>query len=446
MGARVKKTVVIDGLIFWLVLFFCFFIRLLYAVSLEISIPIRGDAFSYVQYAVNLIEHGVFSKDEATAPMPDSYWAPGYPYFLMLCSTLGAAIGIDFYPVALFLQALMGAITSALTFSVARLIMPSRAAGIVAILTIFSPHLMAQGGYILSETLFTFLLMSSIYIYFKAISKQYSLWLAGFGGFVFGLAYLTNPVVLFVPIAFVLHFLIQLCFDRESISSPRFVVIFLGVFLVCVLSWVARCVVNVPADRLTSSDRAFENLIIGSHNDYHAIWRNNPRDPQNPYEIDYQKYKNDHVGFYKELAARVVDEPLHYLHWYFMRKPLELWGWDILVGYGDIYTYEVDSSLYQKSKLAIASLVIMKHTHYWLFLAAILGLFFVFKESDVKQKEYILNVYLCVFCISTIYVVLHSDGRYSVPMRPEMYLCAVYAISKLIELKNKYKNREAVNA
>jgi hypothetical protein len=167
------------------------------------------------------------------------------------------------------------------------------------------------------------------------------------------------------------------------------------------------------------------------------VWRANPRDPENPFDIDNKKYKNNHSGFYSELFNRVKAEPLHYLHWYFIQKPLELWGWDILVGYGDIYVYRVDASLYHKSKLALVSLVLMKQIHFLLFAFALVGLFFVLREQNKNQKETILSLYLCLLCVSAVYVVLHTDARYSVPLRPEMYIAAVYGIWKIYATVHK---------
>lgn len=103
-----KKWTVSEGAIFWIVFFLCFCFRLLYVVTLDISVPIRGDAVAYVQYASNLIEHGVFSKGRGGQPLPDSYWSPGYPVFLAISSVLASFFKVGFYPFALFLQAVMG--------------------------------------------------------------------------------------------------------------------------------------------------------------------------------------------------------------------------------------------------------------------------------------------------------------------------------------------------
>lgn len=426
-----KKWMVSDSAIFWLIFFLCFCFRFLYVATLDISIPIRGDAVAYVQYASNLIEHGVFSKEGNDQPLPDSYWSPGYPVFLALSATLAGFFKVGFYPLALFLQAIMGGLIAALVFSFGRFVLPQVGAIAAATLTSLSPHLTTHGGYILSETLFCFLLLSGLFCYVKAINQHYSVWFAAVGGAFLGLAYLTSPVMLFVPIILVLRLLFLGYISKTVQLPPRFPAVFLTCFFVFVVGWSIRDKVSVDEQQLSSSDRAFENLIIGSHSNFHDVWRANPRDPENPSDLDNKQYKNDHHAFYAELASRILAEPAHYLRWYFIQKPSELWGWDILVGYGDIYVYRVDASLYHKSKLALVSLVLMKQIHFWLFGAALLGLLFVLREKNKDQKETILSVYVCLFCVSAVYVILHTDARYSIPLRPEMYIAAVYGIWKI---------------
>ncbi|RYG19139.1 MAG: hypothetical protein EOO07_07435 [Chitinophagaceae bacterium] len=122
------------------------------------------------------------------------------------------------------------------------------------------------------------------------------------------------------------------------------------------------------------------------------------------------------------------------MNWYLIQKPLEFFGWNILAGEGDIYQYPVNSSIYNTSTFALISLVIMKQLHLWLVGAALLGLYFVVRQKNAARNEAILFVYIPLFYITAVYVLLHTDGRYSIPIRPEVYLCAVYAIAKICSL------------
>lgn len=418
-----------------------FAMRWLYVLMLDIPTPIRGDAISYYFYAKNLLESGVFSFDRKGIPVADSYWAPGYPLFLAFCFKLADIIQIDFYPIVLFLQAVLGGFTVFFSYLFGRRFLSVKAAVIASIFIILSPHLNSLGGNFLSETLFTFWLIASLYFYQRAlVTKQYSAW--AIAGFSFGVSYLVNPVMLWLPFMMSLFYIFNYGKEKKAPAIKQ-VLVLLGIFIIFVSGWMIRGAFNVPDGRPSSSQRAFENLVIGSHPEYHQIWYSNLMaiDPTmkvlNPADTEMALYKNNHSGFYDQLLQRIANDPALYLHWYLIQKPIELWGWNILVGDGDIYVFPVDSSFYDKSKIALTSLVVMKQLHFWLFGLAALGLFFAFCDKDYQRREPVIALYLLLVYISGIFVVLHSDARYSVPMRPEMYLCAVYGFSKLVAWVNK---------
>jgi hypothetical protein len=285
-----------------------------------------------------------------------------------------------------------------------------------------------------------------MYFFLKATRTSSSSWLLySLAGLLFGLTYLTNPVVLFVPLLLLfLH-----VFNRRKTTSTgkllKVLAPFLMVFMLLVVVWQVRDMVSVSDEKESTADRAFVNLVIGSHSDYHAIWRENILEHQHTTKLvnladqDFEQYRNDHAGFYRELLHRVWADPQHYLYWYLIQKPLDFFGWNILAGDGDIYQYSVNSSIYHTSPLALISLVIMKQLHLWLVGAALFGLCFAVREQESARKEALVCIYLCLFYITTLYVVLHTDGRYSIPLRPEIYLCAVYAIEKFFNLAKDLK-------
>lgn len=415
-----------------------FLIRWLYVSNLDIDNPLRGDAGSYYIYAKNLLDYGVFSRDRSDIPLPDSYWAPGYPLFLAACFSLAKLLGVSYYPVVLFLQACLGGAIVFFTYAIGRYFLSPVAAVFAAALTILSPHLNSLGGNFLSETLFTFWLAASILVYLKAINSpntSYFLW--GLCGGLFGAAYLTNPVVLFVPLLFFIGFWFKQYKTITMNPKLKSWIFCLVVFFSMVLVWQIRDLVNVSPEKESSADRAFQNLIIGSHSDYHSVWRANLLAPPgstpifNGADQDLAKYSHDHSGFYQVFHDRVQANPAHYLQWYFLQKPAEFWGWNILAGEGDIYQYPVNSTIYQKSKLALVSLVLMKQLHLILVALMLLGLFFIFSKAEIEYRQSMLSIYIPLLSMTAIYVILHTDGRYSVPLRPEMYLCAVYTIQRL---------------
>lgn len=431
MKSNINGIFFSDNRIGLLLLLMGAFLRIFYALTLEIAIPIRGDAVAYLQYASNLLDYGVFSKDGAVPPVPDSYWAPGYPVFLALCYSLASFFTLDFYYFVLIVQGMMGGMTSWLTYSAGRNFLSKRYAFSAAILVVFSPHLVSLSGYFLLEALLTTLLLSGIYYFLKAWRQGSSAsW--GISGVFFGLAYLTNPVILFVPVLlFALYFYFHRNIKINDVQWRRSFIILL-VFGIFVIFWAARDAISVPDGKSSMGGRAFVNLVIGSHENYHDIWRANPRDPENPADIDVNAYKNNQIEFIAVLIKRIAADPIDYIAWYAFGKPAELWGWDILVGYGDIYVFPVEATLYHKSMVALVSLVIMKNTHNLLLGLVFIGFFFSVREKDKIHQYFIWSIYVCLISISVIYILLHTDGRYSIPLRPEMYLCAMYGLQKLL--------------
>lgn len=426
----------------WIIFFTALALKFFYFITLENPLPYVGDSFYYIQYADNLLEHGVFSKDLSGNPMPDSYWAPGYPFFLAFCAQISELFDIQFFSFAMFMQAILAAAAVVLVFLVGRFLFSAIYALIAAILTAFSPHLMSLGGEVLSEILFCVLLLAAIYFYFLQLHKNHSWYWGGASGIFFGCAYLTNPVVLFVPLLLVFRFLFVVQCHPSLMSSLKRVSVLVLCFMTMVFAWSIRDLVSVPQNQMATSDRAFENLIIGAHSDFHNRFRENPRDPENPADRDIKKYKEDHVGFYRELTHRIANDPLHYAHWYFIQKPLDLWGWKIFVGRGGIFVSSPNATLYDKSAVVFASLTIMKSIHYWLFGLALIGFIFALREKKSLRKESVLVLYIGLVSISAIYVALHADARYSVPMRPEMYLCAMYAIHRIVKFIQSRNHQE----
>ncbi len=173
-----KRLSLITGLI--LLTFSSLCLRLSYNMHTQIDTPIQRDAEEYVTYAFNLVEHHVFSRDKTSlSPKPDAYRTPGYPIFLALVIHLFGKK--YFYQNTILIQALLGSFLVLLTYLLARFMLPVWAAIIPAILVSVSPHLISLGNYILSETLFSFLLLLSLCLFFFS-RRRGNPWLSAITG------------------------------------------------------------------------------------------------------------------------------------------------------------------------------------------------------------------------------------------------------------------------
>jgi len=404
-----------------------FAFRYWYIVEYENYTPIRGDAYHYIQYTQNLLEHGVFSKSTSATPAPDSYWAPGYPFFLAICSLFADFTGADHYLTILVSQAILGALLVVLTWLFARRFLPYTWSFLPAVLVFLSPHLVTHGSYVLTETLFAFIHFLALLVFVLAVTKR-GVYLMYASAVCFGIAYLVNPVILF---AFPLLVLLSIRYQMLTKSFIRHSLISILVFSTFVFCWQIRNALVVPENAPRSSERVFVNLVIGMHEDYHKIWRTNPRDPNNPATLDQSAFQGSYKKLFTALASRVAERPGHYLQWYLIGKPLQLWDWDILTGQGDIYVYPAASTLYNTSALAMLSVSIMKALHPLLLGAALFAWVFLLRDAKPTERFHLQVLYSVLIYVSAIYVVLQSEARYSVPLRPEMYLCASFFIMRL---------------
>lgn len=235
--------------------------------------------------------------------------------------------------------------------------------------------------------------------------------------------------------------LLALYFSREQQIDKRMIAASVLVYLGIFGAWHLRNTLEVPEGGAGSSDRVFWNFIIGMHSDYHRIWRNNPRDPNNPADVDKRNFDGSYRLLREALWARVKERPGHYVAWYFFRKPVQLWSWDILTGQGDIYVYPVQSTLYFSSWIASLTESLMKSLHYWLFGAALLGWLFLRRDNNEASRVALACLYAVLVYVSAVYVVLQSEPRYSVPLRPEMYICAVYFLVHLLKYLGSLRER-----
>ncbi len=144
------------------------------------------------------------------------------------------------------------------------------------------------------------------------------------------------------------------------------------------------------------------------------------------------------------LWERVKKEPLRYMKWYLVGKPYYLWSWDIIQGVGDIYINPVKNSLFEISKIAGLSKTTMKFFHPIVLLLALAGIPLLYRECRYQKTEEILlrtpflPLTVCIY-FTILYCVFAPWPRYSIPVRPELYLCSLWSLTIFIGLIPKKK-------
>jgi 4-amino-4-deoxy-L-arabinose transferase-like glycosyltransferase len=392
----------------------------------EVLVPIRADALDYYLYALNLKECGTYSRSRAIieagcsqAPAPDAQRTPGYPLFLL---------PFVYYPIdqsmldrILWTQALIGVLTIWISFLLFKAFLPWMGATVGAGLVALSPHLVAAGVYVLTETLFTFALVLFAWCTSRLIRYPSRAWALA-TGLTLATTALIRPTIVYFIAPF-LGFLV-LMFPRPRMQT---VLMVLTGFLLLYGPWMARN--EISLEGRGSGSLAMDTVHKGMYPG--LMYRDDPATYGYPNRSDPNWSQRKHMAaVLSEIADRFRAEPGRYLHWYLIGKPLTFLSWDMIVGMGDVFVYPVTASGYDTDPVLIATHKAMYLLHWPIVLLALLGGVLVWLPS-VRQRlaPQDLIVAQLLSLVLGYFLAVHIVGtplpRYSVPLRPVLFGLAV---------------------
>jgi len=212
-------------------------LALLVRVLLFLFIPVPdqsgGDFYFYENLAKSLLQGKGFDGE--------MYVAPGYSFFLMILyfitgSSSMAAVSIG--------QTILGVLIAIATYIFTKQLFSFRTAILAgAMMAIWPTALLAMFHFGNGLLLYTVLLSFSVITFLESLKSQSFIY-AGLSGFLLALAALTDPVALYLPIAF--FFLWVFITYREVQKRQHFfrniifIFIFLSVFILSLLPWSYR--------------------------------------------------------------------------------------------------------------------------------------------------------------------------------------------------------------
>ncbi len=421
-----------------------FFIRIKYVNTTEIYHPVRADAYQYICYGYNIAFKATYSKDIVSAkPVPDSFRSPGYPLFIALAYKICGKK--DYYPFVLYMQALLSALTVPLAFFTGIYFVNSFLSLTAGFLISICPHLISISSYFLTETLFSFFLLLSCYLFITGMGKK-NIHAIFFSALCFGFSFLINETTLFIP--YILSGLITINKNNRYFVSPtiprRFLVYFLIFFTIFPAGWYLRNTLNVP--ETVKNNRALSTI---THGTYPGFIYKSERYKYFPYKEDPEQpeFASSIHSFIFILYKRVKERPLRYLSWYLFEKPYYLWSWNILQGQGDVYIYPVKTSLYQQSVLFDNVKSLMKISHPGILCVVLLGLTVIMISFFTNKKNFYLPELTIAFLViyyTMIYTFFASWPRYSIPLRPELYLFFVWTLSIAFSKQKSHYNSQVI--
>jgi hypothetical protein len=389
-------------------------VRLYYVHTAVVVDPIRGDAVQYLIYAINLLDHHVFSMQTQGTLLADGFRDPGYPSFL---ATLMAVAGRQqtFYLTVLNVQCALSACTVAMYSMLARRWIGTGAGIVVGLGMAFWPHAITLAGYLLSETLVGFLYALALVLLQAACDRRSALFGAA-SGLAFAAAALTNATLMPVVSLFGL---IALWRDRDRRTIWAMM---LGAALIPMTAWSIRDA-NLPSGASDGAgDRVAMNFVQGSWPEYHAAWsaavirrEDAARAVLNAIDTEYDLLRKDRSAGLSSIFRRFSSEPLRYAIWY-LSKPIELWGWEIGIGNGGIYVFPTRQSPLSGSGLLRLTTDLLFIVNPLLMVLACVGTIVVIATAQVRPAPLVLGAFT-ILLLTSIFMILQADARYAVPYR-----------------------------
>ncbi len=385
------------------------------------GIPLTGDEIQYDQLARNLVGGLGFVQD--TNPFfPGqrlyAWQAPLYPYTLAAIYALSD--GSSF--AAKVLQVLIGVATAYLVYRLAGRSFSERPAYLAATFVAVYPGLVTNTHLLLSETLFTFLVVLSLTL--LTGGSEYRIEVLLIAGIAFGLAILTRGVILyFTPIISV-----WLAFDK--IWRPRLVkstviagVLFLVAVGLTLVPWALRNYATFSRLVLLET-KGGVNFWLGNSpftpNEFvRNVWKVGIREPILA-SLPQDEVARDRAGYVLGLDY-VRQQPLVFLE----RMPAkfaDFWGFErSLIDTAESTRTRPNEGWNSPSKILADGFSASAYVA--LIVAGIIG--FVF-APDGKFKLLIAGF---ILYLTALHVIVFGDGRFHLPLIPFFALYAGYTLA-----------------
>ncbi|MFH1489186.1 MAG: glycosyltransferase family 39 protein [Pseudomonadota bacterium] len=404
---------------------------------------IISDAREYTIAGYNIYRWDVFStlapSSPETAPDPNAKRSPGYPLFLSLFFHISQS-PFQFIRWVTTSQAVLGSLSAMLSFLMARFMLNRVWSFFVGLLTALSPHLIASDFYLLTESLFTFVLLAGTVLLFFSWSKGNPVG-SLFSGAFFGAAMLIRPIAIFIgPFMAVTYLLGGKIWDpaKRTVTVKQILFFFLGILLIFGPFPVRNKA--VLGQMLPEDTRAWNSMIDGSYIDLKyknpQFWGYpNKDDPEN------SRMKKEKTYFFQVLMRRLRDRPWDYVKWYLGGKVLCSWGWDLVSGQHDVYVYPMIRMGFHDNPFLKIIHTVMRGIHPLLVLLAFatLSSFLLIKRIRLAHEKgiFLVPVFLIMAYHAVLLTLMLPLPRYTIPLRPYCYLAALTGLYFLKESMKK---------
>lgn len=397
-----------------------------------VDAPVRADARDYVMYAYNLERYGVYSladtwQPDAPAPQPDAMRSPLYPLFLTLF--LDQPPTVDNLRTVLVAQALLGTVTVALAYALARTVLAVPFALAASAFAALSPHLVTMTIYLLSETLLCFALVLALLCACRWLRQGRPL-AAVVTGALLAAAALAHPLAQYFVVFAAGYVLVA----RDVPSAGRCAVLLVLGFALTFGPWLVRNAVSVGGSDPTLM---LATLRAGAYPN--LMYENRPETYGYPYRADpdYPAAIKDPAATARAIAQAFRDHPWEQTRWYLFGKPAQLYAWNNVEGQGDVYVYPTLSSPYSYLPVFELTHALMRHLHGLLVVLMAVGAVYVWlPQRWTRLEAHAVFAGRLVALLLAYHLAVMIVGfplpRYSIALRPFLYVMALVPLAALL--------------
>ncbi|MBA3705498.1 MAG: glycosyltransferase family 39 protein [Bacteroidetes bacterium] len=408
------------------------------------------DSYGYWQIGYNIIHHFTFSQSYYLPLEPDYFRTPLYPLFIVLAESIGPE-GFSIIVLQLFLS--VG--TCYFTYRIAEEITEKKIiANIAALIVAIDLPSIALSNFVLTETLFSFMLGISFYFFIRFLKDTKTKHLLYVGLFS-GLSILCRPIAFFIPFFFACFIILK---HKKLIRLLiKQIILLIGITFLTISPWLIRNnavyghyflsvirehnllnyqAASVYAERFNYSLPKAQSILRWKT---FREFKGNAN--KQPYEYA-QLLEKESIKIIFEYPGIFAKQQLKGFIYFFLKPTrayieIQLGHWG--KGYNTIpKDYPIFKYLFEHtSRLTIVLVFFQLFVLAVVYLSCIAGIMYLKKRTGVL---YILLLVLAIFIFANFNLTLITESRFRVPvwsLVATISACGIYSIREKICAKKK---------
>lgn len=383
----------------------------IHILALKFTSPVFFDSNEYLSISEHIFqnhEYSVSSINKDDFPLfkgesPTRMRQPLYPLFLsVFYSNTDNSLGI-----VLTVQLILNIFSFILLIKIAKLVFGNELfPGSKYLLAVYFPFWMLSAA-VLTESLFSFLLMCCVYLFLRAVNtnKIITFFLTGT---LLGFAFLTRPIALFVILGIILAYLINYSFKKTVKQGG---IILLG-FLLIIAPWFIRNIIDFNDVTPLSSD--------GGYNFYSATLGVNEKPWSESDEFDkivgdgYYLDRNANEKFIQKGISNFSKSPVNFFSNGIIRV-LKTWS------------YFPGTRAFESKKIIYFLTTVLQ---FLILISAGIGYFIS------RQKSLTIFILAPIFGFTFVLLFAYSTSRFLIPVMPFVILLSSQGVNYML---NKIK-------